>query len=134
MESSDSPTLLPMLPSRRGNDLSTTWTGFLLLWGAPISIGVVASATVETGRIPIGLAYGLWILAALWFGFACLLNARRCGRVHCWVDGIGMPVLAGVGAIALTGLFPLSLATFGSAFWAILLASFAIEVLWKRYV
>lgn len=29
----------------------------------------------------------IWVIALAWMGSACLLNARRCGRVHCRYTG-----------------------------------------------
>ena len=29
----------------------------------------------------------IWIVALLWMGGACLVNAVRCGRLHCYVTG-----------------------------------------------
>lgn len=29
----------------------------------------------------------VWVLALVWMGVACLLNARRCGRTHCRLTG-----------------------------------------------
>src|SRR5262249_57384263 len=30
---------------------------------------------------------GTWIIALIWMGTACILNARRCGRTHCRYTG-----------------------------------------------
>jgi hypothetical protein len=30
---------------------------------------------------------GMWIIALVWMGTACILNARRCGRTHCRYTG-----------------------------------------------
>ncbi len=123
-----------MLPARETGDLSTTWGTFVVLWGLPIALGVLASVAYESGIFSYILSYGLWIVAATWFGLGCLANARRCGRVHCWVDGIGMPALAVAGAISLSGLYNFSLGAFGVAFWVILVTSFCVEYVWKRYI
>jgi Ca2+/Na+ antiporter len=29
----------------------------------------------------------VWIIALVWMGTACILNARRCGRTHCRYTG-----------------------------------------------
>ena len=29
----------------------------------------------------------VWVLALAWMGFACILNSRWCGRVHCRYTG-----------------------------------------------
>lgn len=49
----------------------------------------------------------IWVIALAWMGSACLLNARRCGRVHCRYTGpfllaMILPVAAhGVGLLPL---------------------------------
>jgi hypothetical protein len=30
---------------------------------------------------------GVWIIALIWMGTACILNSRRCGRTHCRYTG-----------------------------------------------
>lgn len=118
---------------RESRDLFGSWGTFLVLWGAPIALGVLASAAYARGW-PLQDAYATWILATVWFGLACLSNALRCGRVHCWVDGLGMPSLAALGILGLMGLVPLSLGWYGIGFWSILVASFCVELCWRRYV
>ena len=53
----------------------------LLIWGVPIAVLVVS---VQLGGIYAAIA---WPLALGFMGVACLLNARRCGRVHCFLTG-----------------------------------------------
>src|SRR5262249_5815841 len=41
----------------------------------------------------------IWVIALAWMGTACIVNARRCGRTHCWFTGpyylaMIIPVLA----------------------------------------
>ncbi len=127
------PAELSLVPQRRSGDLAGTWGAVLLLWVLPIGLGVGASAVVSLGW-PLRDAYATWIVSTGWLGSACLANAHRCGRVHCWVDGVGMPSLAVVGIFALAGLVPLSLHGYGIAFWGILAASFCVELCWRRYV
>jgi Ca2+/Na+ antiporter len=33
------------------------------------------------------VASAVWIIALIWMGSACILNARRCGRTHCRYTG-----------------------------------------------
>lgn len=60
-----------------------------LLWGLP------AAMVVAGGFWPSARPW-LWTLAFALAGGACLVNARRCGRRHCYLTG---PVLL-VGALA----------------------------------
>ena len=55
--------------------------GFALAWGLPIAAMVAAIFVEPTTKTVI------WIVALIWMGGACLLNARRCGRTHCFYTG-----------------------------------------------
>jgi len=37
--------------------------------------------------IPSPARAGIWIIALIWMGTACILNSRRCGRTHCRYTG-----------------------------------------------
>ena len=52
-----------------------------LAWWLP-QIGIVAALLAPT---PVRAA--VWTLALAWTGFACLVNAARCGRTHCRYTG-----------------------------------------------
>ena len=52
----------------------------ILLWCLPVVALVVGSYWRKA-------ALWLWIPAFLVMGVACLANAARCGRVHCYVTG-----------------------------------------------
>lgn len=73
----------------------------LLAWWIPqaaILAGLFAPVPVRTA---------IWIIALIWMGTACVLNAKRCGRTHCRFTGpyylaMIIPVLAlGLGVISL---------------------------------
>jgi hypothetical protein len=61
-----------------------------LIWGLPIA------ALLIGGFLPERYLVVLWPSALTFMGVACLLNARRCGRVHCYVTGPFFLILAGV--------------------------------------
>jgi hypothetical protein len=72
----------------------------LLAWWSPqaaILAGLFAPVPVRTA---------VWIIALIWMGTACILNAKRCGRTHCRFTGpyylaMIIPVLAlGFGVIS----------------------------------
>jgi hypothetical protein len=82
--------------------LSRPWLS-LLLWWLP------AIAIVVSGYEPVSRAWrtGIWTAALIVMGVACLANATRCGRVHCYITGpffllaaIGT-LLYGIGVIPL---------------------------------
>ena len=60
--------------------LRTPRTNLLAWWlpQAAILAGLLAPVPVRTG---------IWTVALIWMGVACLLNARRCGRTHCRYTG-----------------------------------------------
>jgi hypothetical protein len=64
-----------------------------LLWWVPQ--GIVVAALL----LPVPARAAVWVVALGWMGSACILNARRCGRVHCrytgpWYLVMIVPVLA----------------------------------------
>ena len=53
----------------------------LLAWWIP-------QAAILVGLlVPVPLRATLWVVALLWMGMACILNARRCRRTHCRYTG-----------------------------------------------
>jgi hypothetical protein len=60
-------------------DLVGGWTG-ALLWYLPAAL-VVAGISLPAARA------ALWIPSFTVMGVACVVNARRCGRLHCFVTG-----------------------------------------------
>jgi len=49
----------------------------------------------------------VWPTLLTFMGVACLLNARSCGRIHCYVTGPFFLLLAGVGLLYGLGVLPL---------------------------
>ncbi len=73
----------------------------LLAWWIP-------QAAILAGLFaPVAVRTAVWIIALIWMGTACILNAKRCGRTHCRFTGpyylaMIIPVLAlGLGVISL---------------------------------
>lgn len=64
---------------------SKDWLGSLrtnvLAWWIP------QAAIVAALIAPVPVRTAVWIVALIWMGTACLLNARRCGRTHCRYTG-----------------------------------------------
>jgi hypothetical protein len=52
-----------------------------LAWWIP-QVAIVGGLFVS---VPIRAA--IWIIALIWMGTACILNARRCNRTHCRYTG-----------------------------------------------
>ncbi len=87
--------------SPRGRDWVSGRASYAAAWGLP-SAAVVAAIWVEPEWRTV-----VWAAALVWMGTACLINARRCGRVHCRFTGpfflvmAAVVVLHGLGAISL---------------------------------
>src|SRR5712692_8410925 len=53
----------------------------LLAWWLP-------QAAILAGLlVPVPVRSVIWIIALIWMGTACILNARRCNRTHCRYTG-----------------------------------------------
>ncbi|MSU90348.1 hypothetical protein GE300_12080 [Rhodobacteraceae bacterium 2CG4] len=62
-------------------DFLSTLPGALIAWGLPIV------AMVLVIGVPHPVKTWTWTGALIWMGTACLWNARRCGRRHCFWTG-----------------------------------------------
>jgi hypothetical protein len=60
--------------------LSTVQANALAWW-------IPQAALVAELFVPTPLRIIVWIVALIWMGTACLLNARRCNRTHCRYTG-----------------------------------------------
>jgi len=89
-------------PEQPHRDWAGGWRG-LMFWGIPVSILILAA------WLPVQYLVVIWPPVLAFMGMACLANARRCGRVHCYATGpffLIMAVVAllyGLGAIPLGG-------------------------------
>lgn len=100
---------------------------FALAWGVPLC---ALAATTFIPEPIIQTAIGATSLG--WMGVACLLNARRCSRTHCYFTGPFFLVMA---VVALThGLDVLSLGQNGGGWLAVIagVGSLAIWVASER--
>ncbi len=79
----------PCRAERKVTDLVGSRLGWVL-WGLPIVLFVGGIAWTEARA-------WLWVPCLLVAGTACLANASRCGRLHCFVTG---PVFL-LGAVAM---------------------------------
>ncbi len=60
--------------------LGGTRTNVLAWW--------VPQAAIVVGLlVPVPVRTAIWIIALIWMGTACILNAKRCGRTHCRYTG-----------------------------------------------
>ncbi|MGE0531794.1 MAG: hypothetical protein AB7G40_12340 [Hyphomonadaceae bacterium] len=113
-------------------DLSARAGGFLAIWGAPVAIATALSLAPVAGW----LSAFAWTIAFTWMGGACLLNARRCGRLHCYFSG---PILL-LGAV-MAAVVGFGVVTFGAhgmttvvmATLVLAALTYLLEYIWGRY-
>jgi len=79
---------------------------FIVAWGLPLSSVVVTSVFFEQAISRV------WPIAFAWMGTACLINAGRCGRTHCYFTGAFFVVIA-----ILSFLYALNLIHLGERGW-----------------
>ena len=84
-------------------DLFARPVSAVLLWGVPLV------ALVVTGIAPVGMTARTitWTIALASAGFACLVNARGSGRLHCHMTGPFYLLLALASSLHGTGALPL---------------------------
>jgi hypothetical protein len=87
----------------------------LLTWGIPTAI------LLATPLLPPRSLAVIWPVLLTFMGVACLANARRCGRIHCFVTGPFFLVLAALALLYGVGILPL-----GEHGWATLSAALVI--------
>ena len=100
-------------------------------WGLPILIGLSTNIL----PVPVAGAALIWAGAFAWMGTGCLLNARRCSRLHCffsgpvlWLGAIGAGL---VSAGAISGAHALNNVV--SITTVLALLSFVPELVWGTY-
>ena len=86
---------------------SRDWLGSvhtsLLAWWMP------KAAIVAGLFVPASFRAVIWIIALIWMGTACILNARRCNRTHCRYTGpyylaMIVPVMAFAAGLVTVGI------------------------------
>jgi hypothetical protein len=93
-----------------------------LIWGIPAAILFASSG------LPERLLVVVWPPVLTFMGVACLVNARRCGRIHCYFTG---PFFLVLGALALLyGIGILPLGAHGWSTLALVLVIGAVTLTW----
>jgi hypothetical protein len=113
-----------------GRGVAVIW-----LWGLPVVGLAVTSALVNTGRLALPIAGGLFVAGTVWIAAGCWLNARHCGRVHCRLVSIVYPLLAIVGALYVAEVIRLAYFWdwYWGAFFALLIVAFGLERVVGKY-
>jgi hypothetical protein len=95
--------------------------------------GLIASLVAPS----IAWAAGAWSLALAWMGAGCLVNARRCGRLHCFFSGPILLVgalLAGLIALGPLDADAISLGAIVTGALVLFGLTYAIELAFGRYL
>ena len=111
-------------------DLSARKESFLAIWLLPI---VLAGFVTVFVRVPSWAAPVAWMAAFAWMGGACLINARRCGRLHCYFSG---PILIAGALVTLAlavGIVDLGLTIAVTLTLALAGLTYGLEYVWGRY-
>jgi hypothetical protein len=74
----------------RPNDILNDWRTASVLYGLPI-LAIAASGLPGVGG---NWRTGIWVSGLAVMGAACIFNALRCGRVHCYLTGPFLIVMA----------------------------------------
>ena len=119
------------IKERRDDWVDRPGMGFVW-WCLPLGIGVASNFFAISARA----TALIWMVSFLWMGAGCILNARRCHRLHCYISGpvffLGAATLALFAAgIALLG--PHSLNNIVGLTLTAALLSFVPEMIWRKY-
>ena len=108
--------------------LSSPWLAFAVWWLPGIAIVVLARSDFgDAGRTAFWRTV-VWTAALTIMGIGCLINAARCGRVHCYITGPFFLVMAVV--TLLYGLGTLSLGKNGRNLIGLTILVGAIALWW----
>ena len=127
-----SPTLTDTVKTASRKDWARQPLTIILWWGLPIAVVLAAGLLHLSFRASAGVCAASFA----WMATGCLLNARRCHRVHCYISG---PVLllgaifAGLVASGVVNVGPHIFNNAVSATLVLALLSFVPELVWKRY-
>jgi hypothetical protein len=117
--------------NRTRNDWVTRPGAGFLWWCLPLGVGFAANFLA----LPVRVTAIIWVILFVWMGTGCILNARRCHRLHCYISGptflLGAVVL-GLLAAGLSAFGPHALNNIVSVTLVVALLSFVPEI-WKKY-
>lgn len=107
---------------------------FRLVWVAPGVLIIFANAAFHAHWLSFAQTGWLMTICAAWFGAACYINGRRCGRTHCVIDGYLLPLLSVVGLLNLARVTHLTWQWYMDIFWVVIAMSFVPEFLGLKYL
>lgn len=118
--------MLRMTSDESANRTRKDWVSSrnrLVAWDIP-TVALIAAAFMSPGGQTI-----IWTAALSWMGVACLLNARHCGRRHCYFTGPFFLVMAVLSMLHGSGL--VSLGANGWLWLGVVLVAGGYGLLWK---
>ena len=119
--------------ARDRSDLLSKRLTSLLLWWVPIT-ALIATAVLDISSLTRTLA---WTVSLLMMGVACLFNASRCGRVHCYFTGPFFLLLAVASFLHGLGMVSLGPHGWGGLGITLLVGAFILaylpERIWGKY-
>lgn len=100
-------------------------------WCLPLAAGLAANYFASSPRA----TALVWMVSFVWMGTGCILNARRCRRLHCYLSGpaffLGAAALASFeSGFAFAG--PHSLNNIVGVTLTVALLSFVPEMIWRK--
>jgi hypothetical protein len=101
-------------------------------WCLPVALGVLAGTLLSS---PLAIA-GVWTIALAWMGIACVFNARRCHRLHCYIAAPILLLGALVVGLLASGVMNLGAHALNNAVsgtLVLVLLSFVPEMIWGKY-
>lgn len=103
----------------------------IVWWCLPLVAGVAASYLASS---PLATVL-VWIVSFVWMGTGCILNARRCHRLHCYISGPAFFLGAAALCLFATGIAfaePHSLNNIVGITLTVALLSFVPEIIWRK--
>ena len=123
------------MPDKHNKDIAARPLPFFWAWGLPMFI--LVATNFMAGIVPLGIIVLIIVAALTWMGLACVGNARRCLRRHCYYSG---PIfLLGALAALVVGFHVIDLGPDGLSIVVgvtvvAALATYGTEYIWGPYV
>jgi hypothetical protein len=112
--------------------LSTPWLSLVVFWLPAIAIVVAGTSGLRSGWLTM-----VWTASLTIMGTACIANALRCGRVHCYLTGPFFLLMALITLLYGLGVVPLGGNGWNRIGLTILIGAIALcclpELAWGKY-
>jgi hypothetical protein len=116
-----------------GKDLLRTWS-LVWIWVLPAALIIFAINAYLAKLLSFDQAGAILTAATAWIGIGCFANARRCGRTHCTIDGILLPLLSVCGLLNLAGVIAIRWQFYVQILIVIVVVSFVPECCGAMYL